>query len=106
MDEIPDEMQLDHVCHTVSIDTCPGGDDCRHRRCVNPAHLQLVTGPENVMRGLSPHAINARKTHCPQDHEYTPENTRVNSNGERVCIPCARAACLAWYYRQKQAGAA
>lgn len=104
--EIADEMQLDHVCHTVSIDTCPGDEKCRHRRCVNPEHLQVVTGTENVMRGLSPHAINARKTHCPQNHEYNDKNTRVNASGERVCIPCARAACLEWYYRQKEGKAA
>lgn len=29
-------------------------------------------------------------THCPAGHEYTPENSRVSSNGSLVCIECAR----------------
>ena len=49
---VPDDMQLDHVCHTVSIDTCPGGKTCPHRRCVNPAHLEPVTALTNYLRGF------------------------------------------------------
>ena len=52
VDEVPDGMQLDHVCHTVSIETCPGGEQCRHRRCVNPAHLEPVTALTNYLRGF------------------------------------------------------
>lgn len=47
---IPAGLQVDHVCHTMSPD-CPGGSTCMHRRCVNPAHLELVTLVENVRRG-------------------------------------------------------
>ena len=28
---------------------------------------------------------------CRNDHEYTPENTRVDANGRRHCQTCARA---------------
>jgi hypothetical protein len=101
--EIPEGLQLDHICHSDSTATCAGGKQCVHRRCVNPVHMEPVTGLTNVMRGLSPHAVNAAKTHCPKNHDYTPENTRYDKNGGRVCIKCARAACLAWYYRQKKA---
>lgn len=31
----------------------------------------------------------ARKTHCPRKHEYTPENTRLN-RGKRICKTCHR----------------
>lgn len=31
----------------------------------------------------------ANKTHCPRDHEYTPENTYMQ-NGARVCRTCKR----------------
>lgn len=35
----------------------------------------------------------ARKTHCPQGHEYTSENTRVGrSSGYRFCRECNRTA--------------
>lgn len=33
---------------------------------------------------------NADKTHCPADHEYTPENTRVDKSGRRRCLACER----------------
>lgn len=86
---IPDGMEIDHLCHTRD-ETCRLGDECPHRRCVNPAHLEPVTGLENSMRSRSPHAENARKTHCPQDHEYTAENTYVSPNGSRHCRECIK----------------
>lgn len=36
---------------------------CRNRRCVNPDHLDPTTHVENTLRGESPAARNARKTH-------------------------------------------
>lgn len=72
---IPDGLQLDHLC--------------RNRACVNPSHLEPVANRENGLRGQSFAAINARKTHCPQGHEYTPENTVVYSkDGSRRCRIC------------------
>lgn len=46
---IPDDLELDHVCHNRDL-SCPGGRTCSHRRCVNPAHLEPVTGEENTRR--------------------------------------------------------
>ena len=43
---IPDGLQLDHLC--------------RVRACVNPDHLEPVTGTVNILRGESPGAKNAR----------------------------------------------
>ena len=95
--EIPEGRQLDHYCHTISTATCKGGETCHHRRCVNPAHLDPVTGLTNVMRGLSPHALNALKTHCPQGHPYDEENTYINPKGQRICRECVRQRNLEWY---------
>lgn len=33
-----------------------------------------------------------RRTHCQHGHEYTPENTYIRANGNRVCRECARAS--------------
>lgn len=75
---IPPDLVIDHVC--------------RNRRCVNPAHLEVVTERENILRGAGGSAINALKTHCVNGHEFTPENTYVYSmTGARSCRECARA---------------
>lgn len=47
---IPKTLEIDHVCHNADK-TCHGGNTCPHRRCVNPAHLETVTHPENIRRG-------------------------------------------------------
>ena len=51
---IPEGLTLDHLC--------------RNRSCVNPAHLEAITMRDNVLRGVGPTAINARKTHCINGH--------------------------------------
>lgn len=74
---IPEGMQLDHLC--------------RVRHCVNPAHLEPVTSRENTIRGQSPSAINAAKTHCKRGHAFDEANTFINTFGSRVCRACRRA---------------
>ena len=77
---IPEGLELDHLC--------------RVRHCVNPYHLEPVTTRENMMRGDTFQSANARKTHCPQGHEYTPENTMWITNKPgykgRRCRICNR----------------
>ena len=34
--------------------------------------------------------VKHRKTHCIHGHEFTPENTRIKSNGIRLCRTCER----------------
>lgn len=90
---IPDGLVLDHECHNKDAD-CAGGGGCLHRRCVNPAHLRAVTHRENSLSGKSVWAVNARKTHCPQGHPYSEENTIVHPVGRntvRVCRICLAA---------------
>lgn len=71
---IPDGLCIDHLC--------------RNPLCCNPAHLEPVTQRVNTMRGFSPPAVNARKTHCSQGHEFTPENTYYYVTKGRVCRTC------------------
>lgn len=72
---IPDGLQLDHLC--------------RVRACVNPDHLEPVTQRENLLRGESPSAVHARKTHCPNGHDYELHGKR-NPRGDRRCRTCER----------------
>lgn len=80
---IPEGYEVDHMCHGWDL-TCIGGNDCLHRACVNPSHLEAVTKQENERRK------GARTTHCPRDHEYTPENTYIDKDGKRSCLTCRR----------------
>lgn len=73
---IPSDLTLDHLC--------------RVRNCVNPNHLEPVTGAENTRRGNSG-KHQASRTHCPRGHEYTPENIYHAKNGtERACRTCSQ----------------
>lgn len=74
--EIQSGNQIDHLC--------------KNRLCVNPEHLEEVTAKENNLRSESPSAINAKKTHCINGHEFTVENTYVSKLGRRNCRACAR----------------
>lgn len=58
---------------------------CLNRHCVRPSHLEPVTQAENNRRAA------ARKTHCPQGHEYTDETTYRTREGWRMCRICMKA---------------
>ena len=74
---------------------------CRNMLCVNPAHLEPVTQRENLIRGTSPVAINAAKTHCVNGHEFTKENTFIGTRGARGCKTCRREASARFYAKRR-----
>lgn len=66
---IPAGLQLDHLC--------------MNKLCVNPEHLEPVTGAENMRRRSE------AQTHCDRGHEFTPENTyRRKNRNSRECVTC------------------
>jgi hypothetical protein len=90
---IPEGLRVDHLCHNQDS-TCPGGETCEHRRCVNPAHLEPVTQRENILRSplTMPH-VNAAKTHCPSNHPYDEVNTYTRpGTNKRDCRTCRRTS--------------
>jgi len=70
---ISPDLELDHLC--------------RNRRCIEPSHLEPVTHADNITRGLTGNH-NKIKTHCPQGHEYTPENTMLYQTRGRAARGC------------------
>ena len=75
--KIPDGLVINHMC--------------RNRGCVNPDHLEVVTQKVNVQKGLAGFKTglkNRAKTHCPQNHEYTPDNLTKQNNNKRNCKAC------------------
>jgi hypothetical protein len=53
--------------------------------------MEPVTRGVNTLRGNSPAAQSARKTHCPFGHPYAGDNLRINGDGSRHCRACDRA---------------
>lgn len=68
---VPKGLTIDHLC--------------RVPRCVNPAHLEVVTYAENNRRMWEAN----RRTHCKRGHAYTPDNTMQSQRG-RACRECHR----------------
>jgi hypothetical protein len=84
---IPDGLELDHLCHT-NDPSCALGNNCPHRRCVNPKHLEPVEPLVNALRGRGNGQIT--KTHCPRGHPYSGSNLAIYK-GWRHCRACREA---------------
>jgi hypothetical protein len=83
---IAEGLELDHLC--------------RHRDCVNPAHLEAVTHRVNVLRSQAPPARQARQTHCKNGHPFNGDNLIIDSLGRRVCRACGLVRRANWRGKQ------
>jgi hypothetical protein len=82
-------MEIDHLC--------------RNPRCVNPSHLELVTGEINRQRIVRDYHDNqfTRQTHCHKGHPFDEANTSYTLQGWRRCRVCQRERQQAYEQRKR-----
>ncbi|WP_086565314.1 HNH endonuclease signature motif containing protein [Streptomyces africanus] len=73
---IPDGLQIDHLC--------------RNTVCVNPDHLEAVTGRVNLLRSRGFAARQAAQTDCIHGHPLSGPNLYVDKRGRRHCRECRK----------------
>lgn len=87
------------------------------KMCQNPYHRKGSKGPTEAQylsrpsratgQGLSAPEINKAKTHCPQNHEYTPDNTYIwvdaGGHRHRKCRTCTAKRTRAQHRAEQQA---
>lgn len=76
VDAVPLDLECDHLCNIPA--------------CGNPSHIEITTHRRNTLRSSNPLALNAKKTHCPQGHEYSTDNLVDSAPNVRACKTCAR----------------
>jgi hypothetical protein len=98
------------VAHELFIGPIPAGLTidhlCRNHLCVRPDHLEAVTSRVNTLRGVSPAAVNARKTHCKNGHEFDQANTYWRPGGGRSCRRCHAIRTSSQNRRRRRLGLA
>lgn len=81
---IPEGLQLDHLCEVTN--------------CVNPAHLEPVTGLENLRRWQE------RNPYCKRGHLLAGDNLRITNSARgqhRRCRECVRMTNAAFEARRR-----
>lgn len=85
---IPDGYDVEHACHTRS--NCDLRDQCPHRLCLEPTHLEAITHRENLLRGNGFPGRQTRQTHCLRNHPLAGPgaDVYVSPVGRRQCRTC------------------
>lgn len=85
------------ICHT-----------CDQGYCCNPDHLYVGTPQGNMTDAVERKRFpQQHRTHCPQGHEYTPENTllvpnyRPSNRKKRQCRTCSKERAARDWQRVK-----
>jgi hypothetical protein len=78
MGKLDREDKTQVVCHT-----------CDNPNCINIKHLFIGTQSDNLQDSISKNRnTQKRKTHCPNNHEYSHANTYIGNIGRRYCRTC------------------
>jgi 5-methylcytosine-specific restriction endonuclease McrA len=99
----PDKlMRADHFSYELQVEPIGDGLTLRHlceqRVCVNPAHLSLMTLAEQYrLASVAGRAASVAKRREAEfcnsgQHRFTPENTHIDSRGNRLCKACRNSA--------------
>jgi len=83
VEKITDGMTIDHLCF--------------NHACVNPNHLEAVTGAINVSRA----AYLRVRTHCKKGHLFTSESEKWNGK-TRQCNICHKQYKRGWEARRRE----
>lgn len=113
-DGVQKPREVHKIVMEAFVGPCPEGQEVRHLDG-NPGNNRWAPGDEaetvaaggNLFYGT--HSENMQDkhrhgttwqlniTHCPKNHEYTPENTRIFKSGSRACRECATTQSREWY---------
>ena len=79
--------------------------ECFNHNCFNPEHLYIGNQQQNLMDASELNSLwMNRVTHCPQGHEYTPDNLVTDNSGKnkRLCLTCHKVYANNYTKRKRQ----
>lgn len=100
--------RVHRVVYEHFVGPIPAGADLHHRChntvCANFEHVEPLQPRDHTLRGSTPPALNALKTHCKRGHPLSGDNLRIGPRGERRCFTCNAENVKEWQRRNPRSG--